>query len=354
LPIIWLKLCIDLIVETLLPVLSSTHSHILLIAPPAWGKTYRLIEMMKHSPDLWIFVSPLRALADEFYLKVIKYYNTVLIRSGSDWGSIQEQLPFVKMVIVTPETYCFKSIANISKKKIFVLDEFHLFYYWGDSFRERLREFYENIVSDETCSILSLTATMKNEYLDRWKAETDLNFEVGLVIDQGNQQLKNNPVKTVYFNRFMRKKIQRDIQVYLLSHKRLTVLIFVKYRSEVDYWKNFYQEMGYQCLGCKGGEASLFIDQLRVQPSPDIIIATTVLSHGVNLPKIGRIYFLYPVLNKDFWIQMTGRGGRKGEAYQCFTMDKDEFNVWQRIFWMLKCFFKDYYNRLIIGWNELR
>ena len=53
----------------------------------------------------------------------------------------------------------------------------------------------------------------------------------------------------------------------------------------------------------------------------DLIVATTAISHGVNLPEIHRIYFAYPFKNRDFWIQMVGRGGRKGECFQVHTMD---------------------------------
>jgi superfamily II DNA or RNA helicase len=63
-------------------------------------------------------------------------------------------------------------------------------------------------------------------------------------------------------------------------------------------------------------------ERLKAHPHPDYIISTTVLSHGVNLPDISKIYFLYVVENLDFWIQMTARGGRRGERYQVFALER--------------------------------
>ena len=44
------------------------NSMTLLIAPPAWGKTLMLISLLKTGRKI-IFLSPLRALAEELYEK---------------------------------------------------------------------------------------------------------------------------------------------------------------------------------------------------------------------------------------------------------------------------------------------
>jgi superfamily II DNA or RNA helicase len=63
-------------------------------------------------------------------------------------------------------------------------------------------------------------------------------------------------------------------------------------------------------------------ERLKSQPNPDFIISTTVLSHGVNLPKIEKLFFTYKVENPDLWIQMVARGGRKGEEFQVFALEE--------------------------------
>jgi superfamily II DNA or RNA helicase len=62
-------------------------------------------------------------------------------------------------------------------------------------------------------------------------------------------------------------------------------------------------------------------EKFALTPVPDFIIATTVLGHGVNLPLIKRVFFLYPVKNPDFWLQMVARGGRRGESYSVFALE---------------------------------
>ena len=40
----------------------------LITAPPGWGKTYKTLKMIKNSSRKWLYVSPLRALANEFLI----------------------------------------------------------------------------------------------------------------------------------------------------------------------------------------------------------------------------------------------------------------------------------------------
>ena len=58
----------------------------------------------------------------------------------------------------------------------------------------------------------------------------------------------------------------------------------------------------------------------------DFIIATSVVSHGVNLPSIGRVIFLYRVQNTAHYIQMLGRGGRRGESVQYHVLNFNYFS----------------------------
>jgi hypothetical protein len=50
----------------------------------------------------------------------------------------------------------------------------------------------------------------------------------------------------------------------------------------------------------------------------------------VNLPKLEKIFFTYKVSNIDFWIQMVARGGRKGEAYKVYALEKPFVLPWSQ------------------------
>ena len=76
--------------------------------------------------------------------------------------------------------------------------------------------------------------------------------------------------------------------------------------------------LGFNVLGCKGGEVSLFLEKLYEFKDLQCICTTSALSHGVNLGIVRGVFFTYPVENRDFWFQMVGRGGRRGEKFEFF------------------------------------
>ena len=80
--------------------------------------------------------------------------------------------------------------------------------------------------------------------------------------------------------------------------------------------------LGFKALGCVGGEVDQFLNSVKEnEGSIDCIFSTTTLSHGVNLPEIKKVFIDYEIKNYDFWLQMIGRGGRKGSEYQVYSYD---------------------------------
>ena len=82
------------------------------------------------------------------------------------------------------------------------------------------------------------------------------------------------------------------------------------------------RRMGLRSIGCVGGEVEIFLKELAERNEEvDCIFSTTTLSHGVNLPEIKKVFINYEVKNYDFWLQMIGRGGRRGSDYEIYTFD---------------------------------
>src|SRR5690606_19935773 len=127
-----------------------------------------------------------------------------------------------------------------------------------------------------------------------------------IVINAGNRQLKHRPRK-YYGYLESQKNLMRDNLVWGLYTNSTphTTLLFCKYREEVATWVDFFNALDIGALGCVGGEASLFQQRLEQNPNVRVIVATSVLSHGVNLPQIGAVFITYPLKNRDFWIQMV-------------------------------------------------
>lgn len=306
----------------------------LLIAPPAWGKTQLLKKLFANKEDSFIFVSPLRALANEFYENIKNQFKVLNIERMVDWNKFNQEH---QIIIVTPELVSEYQLNRLGQRTI-VLDEFHLYFYWGTSFREEMwRAMIDICIYSKR--ILALTATLSTEHY-QFMHQQFLNFDYPItIINVGNQKLKNFPNKITYL-----KKRQRNTWKYfVLPEPQQTILIFCRYRSEVSQLEGFYQKQGLNILSCIGGEASSFTEKLKLNPNPQIILATTVLSHGVNLPSISKIIFTYEVNNQDFWIQMVGRGGRKGESFEVITYDSFMLNKWHK----LRSFFTIIWSRLI-------
>jgi superfamily II DNA helicase RecQ len=271
---------------------------LVLTAPPASGKTHLISSLIQEIDQTLLVISPLRALANECL---------------SNWGS--------SCVVMTPEEWLKKG----KSARILILDEFHLYFYWGDSFRPQMWEaFYEMVQGTEL--VIFLTATLTKEMVEEIK-KFNCHFDQITWLDHGNQQLKNKPY------RYYKASSVRWIEKYLLnvSHSAGVNLIFCAYRSEVIKWEKLLKNQGHSVWTCVGGEASLFSLKVQSEKPPEFIIATTVLSHGVNLPNISRIFFLYPVKNLDFWIQMVARGGRRGENFEVFALENPVGIKWNRV-----------------------
>lgn len=292
---------------------------LLLTAPPGWGKTYKLLEAIKDSSKSFVFIFPLRALCEEVYLSALnKKIDTINISSKEDLEIIQQRE--IKLIISTPEMLL---TTNVFKERIYIFDEFHLFYYWGDRFRENLIECYHKIASSQITALF-LTATFNEQFKKRWTDEIQLNFKHIYHLDLGNQKLKNYPKKIFYYPKKLKQWLIDD---FTFSNVEGTKLIFCQYREEVRQLHIELEKFGYRVLSCVGGEAARFIDDLKDNGKVDYIVATSVISHGVNLPDIGHIYFTYEVSQLDFYLQMVGRGGRSGDAYELHCLNLSFFHI---------------------------
>ncbi len=290
--------------------MDQTNSLVLLSAPPASGKTYWIEHFQEILGEELLVITPLRALADECRQK---------------WPSV--------IRVVTPEEY----LVRPRTASVVIFDEFHLYLYWGDTFRERMWEAYFGACEGVRLCVL-LTATVSAELVDLVRSFAT-HFDQLFWVDRGNRQLKYPP--RTYLKAPSRRWAIADI---LRQEKRAGVrMVFCRYREEVVALANQLSLSGFSCLTCLGGEASALRGKLLATPAPDYIVCTTVLSHGVNLPEICRVYLLYPTGNCDFWIQMIARGGRRGTEYTVVGLERPHSIPWSPA-----------WNFLALAWETLR
>ncbi|HXH74605.1 MAG TPA: helicase-related protein [Bacteriovoracaceae bacterium] len=270
---------------------------IVLTSPPASGKTYWIETFARGiGPSSLMVISPLRALADECRDK---------------WKD--------EIKVVTPEEW----LLTQEYRDIIVFDEFHLNYYWGDSFRPVLWEVFYALSSRARLCVL-LTATLSPEMEDEIRL-MGLHFNQIVFCDYGNRKLKFHPAR---YYKAPTKTWMRDF-IDLGPRGNGVNLIFCAFRNEVFEWGERLRKSGYIVWTCVGGESREMRIRMASESVPHFIVATTVLGHGVNLPAISCVYFLYPLKNIDFWIQMVARGGRKGEDYEVFALENPHGIKWK-------------------------
>jgi ATP-dependent DNA helicase RecQ len=285
------------------PYLLNKTSYIFL-APPGYGKTSFMLDLVLNSQKKFIFISPLKEINLEIYERFKEKISIVLNPNlALDFNA--------KLFIVSAEH--FKE--NMIKDRVIILDEIHLFYHWGHSFRPHLMEILYSCFNGEN-TLWTLTATLNKSIGYELKSDLLNNFETVLEINLGNNQLKNIPRKIVNIKQPFKKIFSQNWQH--LINKNGKTLIFVRTRYEVDYWEEKLKKKFKKVIGCKS-IAGFSWGQMIKNNEPDIIISTSVLSHGVNLKGISQVIITYEDVSEDFWLQMVARAGRNGEKFEIVT-----------------------------------
>ena len=311
----------------IVPILQIPSTFMLFLAPPGWGKTSLLLDLYQNFDFKIIYLSPLRAIAEEFYNRFPKKNNVFKLNKKIECQEVIKKFHAGKkaFLITTCELLDDDTIQNLARDRrqtFFIFDEFHLIYYWGESFRDKLWETYL-AVCNTGFSVLGLSATMDLIVYEKLQNDLLLGMEHFYLLNLGNQKLKRAPVNNhlYYFKKIFSRRF-----LYEMNHNtQSTYLFFCRYRKSVEFWVQFFKRKKINVLGCVGGKAQEFMEELRENPNPRCIFATSVLGHGVNLPSITKIFIDYEEVNRDFYIQMVGRGGRFGEDFELYGFNSNLF-----------------------------
>ena len=320
----------------------------LLTSPVASGKTRLVVEFYREQKFKVIYLSPLRALANEVYKNLQKRGEKNIFLCGGEEKPLDQCYEgFIKaekaFLITTAELLDDFFLDFISSQKvIIVIDEFHLFYYWGETFRPILLDKIFSMLSLHF-PVLAVTATMDVEIMEKMKSDLVFHDDFFIHLDYGNHLLHRNPAQIFCFDGFNQSMMYRYFWSRVRGKtKAETYLYFCAYRSEVDEVVHSLRKRGLKAFGCVGGEVQRFLKEIEETDQVDCIISTTALSHGVNLPEIHKVFIGHKVNNYDFWLQMIGRGGRQGAAYEVYTYDKYLTSLIQRFKTKIKLYFWDY------------
>jgi superfamily II DNA helicase RecQ len=303
----------------------------LFAAPVAKGKTFQVLKLYRENSIKMIFVSPLRALAQEVYLKLKSSEKNVFFPTGEGEKCSKKEIysKFLKakrgVLILTAELLedeFLDELSNNQDKILFVLDEFHLFYTWGRDFRPILLDKFYGILNTHH-AVLALSATINNQVMNELLFDLKFYCAKWIYLNDGNLSLYRKPSHIYCFKGHAKIVLERAFLTELEKKKKDEVFIlFCSFRGEVDFFYGFLKNKNYRVLPCVGGEVKKFQEMLKDSDGQiDCIVSTVALSHGVNLPEIKKVFINYEVKNYDFWLQMIGRGGRNGAAYEVYTFD---------------------------------
>lgn len=274
-------------------------------APPGFGKTTGLLQLFRESGVGLVFLSPLRAIAEEVRVRASKEGFL------TSWGAREAPAKNLPPHFICSTLESFIPEAFSPEDYLFVIDEFHLLFYW-DHFRPHLLETLYALAAMKA-RVLALSATMKEELFVRVKEEMCTGFERFLLYDLGGNTLLFNPSKKISFH-LSTPFEQLIANALYLKLKRQKAIIFCPRRTDVAKVLSILEKFGIKALGCVGGEARAFQEEWNLGDY-QVVVATTVLSHGVNLGAIRVALFLYQVPCEDFYLQMLARAGRDGRGF---------------------------------------
>lgn len=286
-----------------------------LLASPSWGKTSLILQFFKEKTyERILFISPLVALNLEFRKRASQ--EGIPVVSNFEYPLLPKGI-----VIITPEKLIYNQWENLGEEwaDLIVFDEFHLVHLWQE-FRPILLEFWYwlSVVSQK---VLLLSATFnwdvwfQKEEANIWLLNCDGYGQLNL----HGKKLIHEPKHIHFLNLFSKKIMIFFLKSLLLFFRNVTVLIFFPKREQVKKWSRWCKRYQLSFLSCLGGEVQNFIQQLEVIPHPQIILSTSVLSHGVNLPPRDLIFIWGSNWQEEIWIQMKSRGGRRGETFYLFS-----------------------------------
>ncbi len=334
----------------LIPELFHLSCFTLLTAPVASGKTKLIVEYYIEHDFKIIYLSPLRALANEVYSNLKKQNQKNIFLGGGEVSLDEcyqkfiekEKAFFITTVELLSEDF-IEELSFLEQKVIFVIDEFHLFYYWGEQFRPLLHDRFLSILNFYF-PILAITATMDEQVMNQLKGDLVYYQDFWIHLDYGNQELHRKPAQILSFNglkpHYIQKAFWRELR---LKNEDDIFLYFCAYRSQVDELVARSRRMGFRALGCVGGEVESFLEEVsKCDGKIDCIFSTTTLSHGVNLPEIKKVFIDYEIKNYDFWLQMIGRGGRRGSSYEVYSIDSFQTTKKERMKHKVKILLSDF------------
>ena len=324
---------------------------LLLTAPPAWGKTSLILGLHRRLSGKSVFLSPLRALAGEFFKRAHdEGLKPVILGARGQVDAVAYARRQEGLLVVTPEVLDDRLWSVFEEQKpLFIVDEFHLFYLWGHGFRPLLWESLMRAANTGS-SILALSATVGAETMAACRRDFAVAVDSSFHLDLGNRRFLHPPEAIVFMGWSRRRALRLVIAHCLAKRAGDVFIVFCRYRHEVARLAALLVRLGIRAVGCVGGEVGSFAKSLG-EGGAEVIVATSCLGHGVNLPPARKVFITYRTDCRDMWLQMAARGGRRGEPFRLYQCDTFSLGFWRSIQSLSGCLLFDFYYRMRLLWS---
>lgn len=299
------------------------HKDVFCIMPTGAGKSvcYQIPALIM--PGVTLVISPLISLMkDQVDGLKENGINAAFINSTLGMGEIKcilrdASLGMYKLIYIAPERLesriFIQMIKDLDISQIAV-DEAHCVSEWGHDFRESYRyikPFVQGLKSNPVISGFTGTATLEVK-------DDSINL-LGLrnpYIYIGNIDRDNLSINVIKEE----DKIE-GIKDIIKSHEDESGIVYCLSRKEVESLYYYLRELGYSVGMYHGGLADF--DKERAQEDflferVNTMIATNAFGMGIDKSNVRYVVHCTMPKNLESYYQEIGRGGRDGEACDCY------------------------------------
>lgn len=304
----------------------TSQKNIILEAPTGVGKTYFFLYLMQTEPAKIVYVSPLRALSQQVYQEISKKRSAIL-QIGDVYLDDAENIA-EDVVLTTYEKmdsmirHGYKWLDDI---KLILLDEIH-------NMRDRNRAIPIELIAqwalEKGIRIVTASATLPSiDELKEW-LDAEIVYYNKRPTPLYEFVMTGNTLYFVQNNEIQKTQFDGDIVDYFVKKEKV-VMIFENTRKNAEALANYYNKKYPNKVmffhgGLSAKERAQLLEDIK-NNKYSIIVSTTALGQGVNLPFYAVIFnsLKLPVIENGLfkgwrdldvmnYKQIAGRAGRPG------------------------------------------
>ena len=291
---------------------------VLAVFPTGAGKSlcFQLTALLNEGST--IVVTPTQSLIDDQKRHLEAMGVKVSgIHSGKNYGENvsewkQFQSGISKLLYLTPERLMTDRMLSALKKlklEMFVIDEVHLMWGWGESqFKPQFKELSNLKSLFPNANIAAFTATA-NETMRNNLSKQLSSKGMSMVVQSSDRPNLSLSVKN-------KTSIKNDLLLLLEDKRGLNGIIYCLTRKETEELAAFLVENNFNAMSYHGGlpddQKKKAQDRFMTEEAV-LMVATIAFGMGINKPDVRYVIHANLPNNMEYFYQEIGRAGRDGQ-----------------------------------------